>query len=171
MNAPAIPELDFPRWAIVELLGHRRLGGWVSETEQFGAKLLRIDIPSSSEPEKIFATQLYSPKSLYGVTPCDETEARKVAAYAQPYFPSGPQLRERNDELDDDDDDRAEEFSDEQCERCSKRELETVCNDETSGWTYDSEDGWLCPDCTRELHGKGVAGPDPDPPEGREDCG
>lgn len=152
MTDLALPELGVPGWAIVELLGHRRLGGWVTEVELFGAKQLRLDVPSAAEPSKVYATQVYSPKALYSFTPCSEGEARTVASYSQPAPMLEPQLPGRHT----DDDDESEEFSDEQCARCSKRELETVCNDESSGWTYDSEDGWLCPTCSNELlHAKG----------------
>ena len=39
-------ENGFEGWAIVELMGHRRLGAWVSETEIGGASMLRLDIPN-----------------------------------------------------------------------------------------------------------------------------
>jgi hypothetical protein len=39
-----------PSWAIVELMGHVRIAGRVSEEERFGAKLGRIDIPKSPSP-------------------------------------------------------------------------------------------------------------------------
>lgn len=35
----------FEGWAIVELMGHRRLAGWVSEVEIAGAPMLRLDVP------------------------------------------------------------------------------------------------------------------------------
>lgn len=35
----------FEGWAIVELMGHRRLGGYVHEVELAGAAMLRIDVP------------------------------------------------------------------------------------------------------------------------------
>lgn len=38
--------MDFEGWAIVELMGHRRLGAWVSEVELAGAPMLRLDIPA-----------------------------------------------------------------------------------------------------------------------------
>lgn len=36
----------FKEWAIVELMGHRRLGAFVSEQVIAGAPLLRIDVPN-----------------------------------------------------------------------------------------------------------------------------
>lgn len=32
-------------WAIVELMGHRRLAGYVRQAEQFGVAMLRLDVP------------------------------------------------------------------------------------------------------------------------------
>jgi hypothetical protein len=36
---------QFSGWAIVELMGHRRLGAYVREAEIAGAAMLRLDIP------------------------------------------------------------------------------------------------------------------------------
>jgi hypothetical protein len=45
-------EEKFEGWAILELMGHRRLGGYVRETQIAGAGMLRIDIPSN-EPQTL----------------------------------------------------------------------------------------------------------------------
>lgn len=63
----------FKEWCILELMGHRKLGGLVSEQQIAGAVFLRIDIYSS---EEVLASQLYSPAAVYCITPCDETIAR-----------------------------------------------------------------------------------------------
>lgn len=36
---------SFTGWAILELMGHRRLGGYLSEQEIAGAAFIRIDVP------------------------------------------------------------------------------------------------------------------------------
>ncbi|MFH0899046.1 MAG: hypothetical protein V2A73_00300, partial [Pseudomonadota bacterium] len=66
----------FAEWAILELLGHRRLAGYVTEQEIAGAGLLRIDVPGD---DGVVATQFYSPASLYCMTPTTEEIARAVA--------------------------------------------------------------------------------------------
>lgn len=66
------------QWAIVELMGHRRLGGMVTEVERFGTKMLRIDIPPAEEDGQTL-TQFYSGSSLYGLTIVDEETARGIA--------------------------------------------------------------------------------------------
>lgn len=71
-------ETKFEGWAILELMGHRRLGGYVVETQLAGAGFLRIDIPGADSEPAI--TQFYPPQSLYGLTPVTEAMARAVAA-------------------------------------------------------------------------------------------
>jgi hypothetical protein len=70
---------SFEGWCILELMGHRRLGGHVTEVTIGGASFLRIDIPCDPP-----ATQYYPPSSLYCLTPCGEAEARAVAASNAP---------------------------------------------------------------------------------------
>lgn len=72
-------------WAVVELFGHRRLGGFVTEEEHIGATLLRIDIPVSPAFEDCtYFTQYYSHGALYGLTMVSEEAARAVAGYCEP---------------------------------------------------------------------------------------
>lgn len=76
----------FDGWAILELMGHRRLGGRVSEQVIAGAAFLRIDIPGP-EPgavASVIATQFYSAAAIYAITPTTEEVARAVASRNQP---------------------------------------------------------------------------------------
>jgi rubrerythrin len=68
-------------WAIVELMGHRRLAGQVSQAEQYGAVFLRLDVPG---PDGNVATQFYGGGAVYCLTPCSEEAARAVALREQP---------------------------------------------------------------------------------------
>ncbi len=78
----------FEGWAILELMGHRRLGGFVTETELAGHGVLRLDVPRPLpwlEGEGPWAaTQFYAPSALYCLTPTSEEAARVVAARSQP---------------------------------------------------------------------------------------
>lgn len=65
-------------WAILELMGHRRLGGRVQQVEQYGSAMIRIDVPALPGQEAF--TQFYSGQSLYAVTPTTEEVALRVAA-------------------------------------------------------------------------------------------
>jgi len=69
----------FAEWVIIELMGHRRLGGHLSEQEIAGRGFLRLDIPGDPP-----TTQYYSPSAVYCITPTTEGIARAVAAGARP---------------------------------------------------------------------------------------
>lgn len=71
---------EFKEWCIVELLGHVRIAGQVSEVERFGTKMGRIDIPKADG----FTTQYFSGTSVYRLTPTTEEIARAVAERSQP---------------------------------------------------------------------------------------
>ena len=69
-------------WAILELMGHRRLGGKVSEVTQYGAAMLRIDVyGKEAEP---LATQFYPATAIYCLTPTEEETARRVGELSRP---------------------------------------------------------------------------------------
>ncbi len=72
----------FEGWMILEIMGHRRLGGYVRETEIGGAGFLRIDVPG--EDGQPVATQFYPPASVYCITPTTEEVARAVAKANRP---------------------------------------------------------------------------------------
>jgi hypothetical protein len=84
-----VSETTFPGWAILELMGHRRLAGFVTEAEVAGTKLLRLDVyapepPDTDEDERPVATQLYGGAAIYCITPTTEEIARAVAATRRP---------------------------------------------------------------------------------------
>jgi hypothetical protein len=66
-------------WAVIELLGHRRLAGRVTETQIAGHGFLRLDIPSDPA-----VTQYVAPGSVYALTPTTEEIARTFARRARP---------------------------------------------------------------------------------------
>jgi len=81
----------FEGWAIVELMGHRRLAGYVREVEIAGQGMLRLDVPgwihtepTGEQEERGAATQFYSPNALYCLTPTTEDIARRFAARTRP---------------------------------------------------------------------------------------
>ncbi len=88
-------ESEFEGWAVLELMGHRRLGGFVRQAEMFGAALCRVDVPGP-EPGSVAATQYYGGSAIYCLTqyyggsaiycltPTTEAMARAVALRNQP---------------------------------------------------------------------------------------
>lgn len=102
-------QTEFTTWAIVELMGHVRLAGRLSEEERFGAKIGRLDIPTtekcgcpnaqktSAETPTVpcerchgagylhaFVTQYFGGSSVYRITVVSEDVARHVARSTQP---------------------------------------------------------------------------------------
>lgn len=67
----------FEEWAVLELMGHRRLAGRVSEETIGGASFIRIDVPGG-------ATQFYAPGAVYCITPTTEQLARAFAEGNRP---------------------------------------------------------------------------------------
>lgn len=100
-------------WAIVELMGHRRVAGYVRETTVAGAPMLRVDVPAPTKEGKDRQTQFYAPSSIYALTPTTEETARRVAALGAPKpvqewelptpraLPAPAGARERDDEATD----------------------------------------------------------------------
>jgi hypothetical protein len=74
----------FAEWVILELMGHRRLAGFLTEQEIAGRGFLRLDVPGEPTNTVPAATQLYNPASVYCVTPTTEAIARAVAATSRP---------------------------------------------------------------------------------------
>lgn len=69
----------FAEWVILELLGHRRLAGYLTEQQIAGHGYLRLDIPGADDDEAFAATQLFNPTSVYAIHPTTETIARHAA--------------------------------------------------------------------------------------------
>ena len=74
----------FEGWAIVELMGHRRLAGYVTEEEHFGTAMLRLDVHGVDDTAAPGITQLYGGSSVYCVTPTTEAIARKLGERLKP---------------------------------------------------------------------------------------
>ena len=71
----------FEEWAILELMGHRRLAGKITDAVIGGGAFLRIDIPMDDDK---WTSQYYSPQSVYCISPVSEERARMVAKNNQP---------------------------------------------------------------------------------------
>jgi hypothetical protein len=67
-------------WCKLEMFGHQTLAGRVSEVEQFGAKMGRLDTPNA---DGTFTTVLFRPESVFRLTYVTEAAARVVAARNQ----------------------------------------------------------------------------------------
>lgn len=76
------PAESFAMWAILELMGHRRLAGYVTEVQVGGSGMLRLDVPG--EDGETAATQFYAMSAVYCITPTSEATARSVSKANRP---------------------------------------------------------------------------------------
>lgn len=84
MQSAEIKE-GFKGWAVLELMGHRRLAGYVEEVEVASSKLLRITVyPKDSKPWQ----QFYGAAAIYCLSPVTEEVARTIMerSEAEPTF-------------------------------------------------------------------------------------
>ncbi len=77
-DGPEASAFDFEGWAILELMGHRKLGGYV----RMSGPLIRIDI--RDEDDKPVVTQWYGGHSLYCLTPTTEAVAKRLTRALRP---------------------------------------------------------------------------------------
>lgn len=68
------PKPAFDQWCVVELMGHQRIAGRVTEETLFGTALMRVDVPETSKGAGF--TKFYGSTAIYCVTPVDEAIAR-----------------------------------------------------------------------------------------------
>ena len=134
----------FKDWAILELMGHRRLAGMVQEVALGGASMLRIDVPDADG--ETIATQFYSGAAVYCITPTTEKLARALAlqSFSPPVtryeLPEPPQTkREGPDWL--------------VCENCDARVPANSYLADT--FRQDAEGTDLCAECFKELQEEG----------------
>lgn len=72
----------FDAWALVEIMGHKRLAGRVCEHVIAGQAFVRVDVPEvvDGDGEAIAAfSKFIGPGSIYAITPIAEEIARQMA--------------------------------------------------------------------------------------------
>lgn len=72
----------FEGWVIIELMGHRKLGGYLTEQVIAGRAFVRIDVVNTEGVA--IATQFYSPDAVYCITPTTQDVATAYGANHKP---------------------------------------------------------------------------------------
>lgn len=68
----------FESWGLLELFGHQRLAGRISEQTIGGCHFIRIDVPAVDEVPAY--TRFFTQGAIYGMTPTSEAVAQRLAA-------------------------------------------------------------------------------------------
>lgn len=75
-------ESNFEGWCILEIMGHRKLGGYIQEANMYGASFIRLD--TFTEQGEVGATQFYNPTAVYAITPTTQEIAIAFGLSHQP---------------------------------------------------------------------------------------
>ena len=70
----------FEAWGIVDLFGHTRLAGRISEQTIGGETFIRVDVPNGVDT---YHTRLFGKGAIYGMSLTDEAIARSFAKRAE----------------------------------------------------------------------------------------
>lgn len=135
-------EMSGSKWAIVELMGHRQVAGKISEVTQYGVTMLRVEVPSISEPGKVFRTQDYGGSAIYCLTHCDEETAMRFVrqtGWEQQTQVIGLLGKPEHDDR---------HAPDDVCERCEREAVNCPGGTLTADYSGDPPQRiWLCDDC------------------------
>lgn len=80
-------ETPFAAWAVVELMGHRKIIGYASDVAVAGGKLLRVDVPAKGDQPAY--SQYYGAGAIYCLSPVSEDIARAMiegAGSTRPWY-------------------------------------------------------------------------------------
>ena len=82
-------------WAILDLFGHSKIAGFLTEDQIGGSSMIRIDVPSVDG--MVGYTKWFGPGAIYSISPTDEKIVRAFIARFKPspitvYMPEIKQL-------------------------------------------------------------------------------
>lgn len=69
----------FEAWAIVEVFGHQKYAGKVTEATIGGCSFVRIDIPQVGNKQPF--SKMFGNGAIYAITPVTEETARAIAGH------------------------------------------------------------------------------------------
>lgn len=100
-EAPPAPS-DADEYARVEIFGHRLHFGRILDVDRFGAKFIRVDIPTDGDFDKGYTTVVYGGSAIFSITPTTRAEVERFNGRSHPI---GLLTSQSSDEASDDDDD------------------------------------------------------------------
>ena len=86
-------EQRFEIWGIIEIMGHTKLAGKISEASIGGIPMVRVDVPEVDNSQAF--TRFYGKEAIFSIQPCDEETTKLAAVHIQepPVTVYLPQLR------------------------------------------------------------------------------
>ena len=78
MNNNETEKKTFDEWALVELFGHARIVGRVTEATLAGGTFIRVDVPDK-DGNAVF-TRFFGPGAIYSMSPISRDMAISLAA-------------------------------------------------------------------------------------------
>lgn len=99
----------FEQWCVLELFGHQRIAGFVTEATIGGCAFIRVDVPKPEEEGDLY-TRYFGNGAIYAINPTTKEEVMTIVGHLHPKPPTprvSPQraITAGNDYDDDDDDD------------------------------------------------------------------
>lgn len=70
------PKESFKQWCLIELFGHNKIVGEVTEATLGGGAFLRVDVPGVKGAKPF--TRFYGPAAIYSISPLTEEVARAM---------------------------------------------------------------------------------------------
>jgi len=103
------PAEELKAWALVEIFGHQRIVGYLTQQAFGSAVMFRVDVPDLTKDGKVVRpgfTRYLGVSSIYSITPVDEQTVRDLlpsisGAPARPYSISASSRRYDEDEEED----------------------------------------------------------------------
>jgi hypothetical protein len=69
---------SFEEWALIDLFGHSRIVGKVTEAQIGGGSFIRCDVPDANGETKF--TRFFGPSAIYSISPITKQTAIGMAA-------------------------------------------------------------------------------------------
>lgn len=77
----------FEHWAVIELMGHQQIAGFVTEATIAGGAFIRVDVPNP-EGEGDLYTRYLGPSAIYAINPTTKEEVLSIVGLLIPKPPT-----------------------------------------------------------------------------------
>lgn len=77
----------FELWCLVELFGHQRIAGFVSEATIGGGAFIRVDVPNPYSEGDLY-TRYFGPAAIYAINPTTKEEVFRLVGMLHPKPPT-----------------------------------------------------------------------------------